>query len=84
VRAVATKRLDWLLRNRERGDYVPAIRFAREHLRAGYQEEALKWLTLAYEERNVYSLMIGCDPLYDPLRTDKRFIKLLQRMKLDG
>jgi DNA-binding winged helix-turn-helix (wHTH) protein/tetratricopeptide (TPR) repeat protein len=84
VHAVAAKRLDRLLRNRERGDYVPAIRFAREHLRAGYQEEALKWLTLACEERNVYSLMIGCDPLYDPLRTDKRFIKLLQRMKLDG
>jgi DNA-binding winged helix-turn-helix (wHTH) protein/Tfp pilus assembly protein PilF len=84
VRGVAAKRLDRLLRNRERGDYIPAIRFAREHLRAGYQEEALKWLTLACEERNVYSLMIGCDPLYDPLRTDKRFIKLLQRMKLDG
>jgi len=28
VRGVAAKRLDRLLRNRERGDYVPAIRFA--------------------------------------------------------
>jgi len=84
VRDVAAKRLDRLLRNRERGDYVPAIRFAREHLRAGDQEEALKWLTLACEERNVYSLLIGSDPFYDPLRADQRFCKLLRRMKLDA
>lgn len=84
VHAVAAKRLDRLLRNRERGDYVPAIRFAREHLRAGHQEEALKWLTLACEERNVYSLMIASDPFYDPLRADQRFAKLLRRMKLDA
>jgi TolB-like protein/DNA-binding SARP family transcriptional activator len=84
VRDVAAKRLDRLLRKRERGDYVPAIRFAREHLRASHQEEALKWLTLACEERNVYSLMIASDPFYDPLRADQRFVKLLRRMKLDG
>jgi tetratricopeptide (TPR) repeat protein len=84
VRAVAAKRLDRLQRNRESGAYVPAIRFAREHLRAGHQEDALKWLTLACEERNVYSLMIASDPFYDPLRTDQRFAKLLRRLKLDG
>lgn len=84
VRAVAAKRLDRLLGSRERGDYVPAIRFAREHLRAGHREKALKGLTLACEERNVYSLMIASDPFYDPLRADKRFAKLLRRMKLDG
>jgi tetratricopeptide (TPR) repeat protein len=84
VRCVAAKRLDRLLGNRERGDYVPAIRFAREHLRAGHREEALKGLTLACEERNVYSLMIASDPFYDPLRADQRFAKLLRRMKLDG
>jgi TolB-like protein/tetratricopeptide (TPR) repeat protein len=84
VRGVAAKRLDRLLRNRERGDYVPAIRFAHEHLRAGHHEEALKWLTLACEERNVYSLMIASDPFYDPLRVYQRFAKLLRRMNLDG
>lgn len=84
VRAVAAKRLERLLRNRERGEYVPAIRFVREHLRTGHQEEALKWLTLACEERNVYSLMIASDPFYDPLRADQRFAKLLRRMKLDS
>jgi len=84
VRAVAAKRLDRLQRNRESGAYLPAIRFAREHLRAGDQEEGLKWLTLACEERNVYSLLIGSDPIYDPLRAEQRFRRLLRRMKLDG
>ena len=84
VRAVAAKRVDRLLRNREGGDYIPAIRFAREHLRAGHKEVAFKWLTLACEERNVYALMIASDPFYDPLRTDQRFAKLLRRMKLDS
>jgi tetratricopeptide (TPR) repeat protein len=84
IRAVAAKRLDRLLRGRERGNYLPVIRLAREHLRAGHHEDALKWLTLACEERNVYSLMIASDPFYDPLRADQRFAKLLRRMKLDG
>jgi DNA-binding winged helix-turn-helix (wHTH) protein/tetratricopeptide (TPR) repeat protein len=84
VRAVAAKRLERMQSNRESGAYVPAIKFAREHLRAGHQEEALKWLTQACEERNVYSLMIASDPFYDPLRADQRFAKLLRRLKLDG
>jgi hypothetical protein len=53
-------------------------------LRASHQEESLKWLTLACEERNVYALLIASDPFYDPLRADQRFAKLLRRMKLDG
>jgi TolB-like protein/Tfp pilus assembly protein PilF len=84
VRAVAAKRLDRLLRGRKSGNYVPAIRFARAHLRAGQHEDALKWLTQACEERNVYSLMIASDPFYDPLRAERHFAKLLRRMKLDG
>jgi TolB-like protein len=82
VRAVALKRLERLKHRRESGDYIPSIHFARAYLRAGDQQQALRYLKLACEERNVYALMIGCDPLYDPLRTDKRFIKLLQRLKL--
>jgi len=84
VRALAAKRLERFQCDRESGAYVPAIRFAREHLRAGHQEEAMKWLMLACEERNVYSLLIASDPFYDPLRTDQRFAKLVRRMKLDG
>jgi DNA-binding winged helix-turn-helix (wHTH) protein len=84
LRMVAAKRLEQLERDRERGTYVPAMRFAREHLQAGHREEALRWLALACEERNVFSLLIASDPFYDPLRDDPRFAKLLLRMKLNG
>ena len=81
VRAVAGKSLERLASG-TRGKYVPAINFARAYLRMGDKEQALQWLKTACEERNVHSLTIGSDPLYDPLRTDQRFVKLLQRMKL--
>ncbi|HEY4904051.1 MAG TPA: tetratricopeptide repeat protein [Candidatus Sulfotelmatobacter sp.] len=82
LRAVGMKRLERLTDMRNGGDHVPAINFARAYLRMGDKEQALEWLKTACEERNVYSLMIGSDPLYDPLRTDRRFLKLLRRMKL--
>jgi len=83
VHAIAATRLEQLQRDRNNGVYVPATKFAREHLRVGNSAEALKWLTLAVEDRNVYSLLIASDPVYDPLHSDKRFHKLLRRMKLD-
>ena len=82
VQAVAKKRLRRLKPRKDNGDYIPAMNFARAHLRAGDREHALQYLKLACEERNVYSLMIGSDPLYDPLCSEQRFIRLLQRMKL--
>jgi serine/threonine-protein kinase len=84
VRAVAIKRLARLNDRRNRGEYLPAAHFAREHLRAGDREQTLKYLKLACEERNVYPLMIGSDPLYDEVRGDPQFINLIQRMKLGG
>ena len=82
MRAVGMKRLGRLTDMKNGGAHVPAIHFARAYLRMGDREQALQWLKMACEERNVYSLMIGSDPLYDPLRPDKRFTKLLRRMKL--
>jgi hypothetical protein len=82
VRAIATKKLERLTHRKDNGDYIPTINFARAHLRAGDRVQALQYLKLACEERNVYSLMICSDPLYDPLRTEQRFMRLLQRMKL--
>ncbi len=83
VHAVAAKNLE-RLNVRMRAEYVPAINFARVYVRMGDKENALQWLKMACEERNVYSLTIGSDPLYDCLRTDQRFVKLLQRMKLSA
>ncbi len=82
TRAVGMKRLAQLTDMRSRGAYVPAINFARAYLRIDDKEQALQWLKSSCEERNVHSLMIGADPIYDPVRSDQRFIELLRRMKL--
>src|SRR5450755_4213304 len=83
VRAVALKRLERLNERARRGDYVTSISFARAYIGLDEKKEALGWLKRACEEQNVYRLMIGCDPLYDMLRSDPQFLNLLQRMKLD-
>ena len=84
VRAIGARRLSRLSDTNRAGRRVPAIDFARACLRIDDKQQALEWLQAACEERNVYSLMIASDPIYDPLRTDSRFIDMLKRMKLSG
>jgi len=82
VRDVAAKRLERLAAKASKGEYVPAIHFVRAYLRLGDTQKALNWLDVSTEERNAYLLMIGTDPLYEPLRADRAFAKLLRHMKL--
>ena len=84
LRYVAAKTLERLQRDRDNGAYIPEIKFTRQYLRTGDREAAMRSLSLAVEERNVYALMIARDPLYDPLRSDPRFTELVKRMKLDA
>jgi tetratricopeptide (TPR) repeat protein len=84
LRAVAMRRIERLTNRTRKGERVLAIHFTRAYLRLDDKERALHWLTSACEEHNVHALTIGSDPIYDPLRTDQRFIKLLQGMRLAG
>lgn len=56
-----------------RGEYVPAIEYARAWVRIGDREQAFCWLEKARSERNVFSLLLNSDPFYDDLRADERF-----------
>jgi tetratricopeptide (TPR) repeat protein len=56
-----------------RGEYVPAIEYARAWVRIGDREQAFGWLEKARSERNVFSLLLNSDPFYDRLRGDERF-----------
>jgi tetratricopeptide (TPR) repeat protein len=80
--SLAEKRLERLIQKRKRGAHVPAINIARAYIRMGDKENALSWLQTASEERNVFALTMGNDPFYDPLRIDKRFGEILQRINL--
>ncbi len=67
---------------RDKGEYVPCAKLARLHLLAGERERALSLLPKAAEERNVYSLLIARDPVYDSLKNEARFAKVLASMNL--
>lgn len=47
------------------------------------KEQALKLLESAYAEHSNAIVQIKVDPIYDPIRSDPRFVDLLRRARLD-
>ena len=82
VRAMARKKLERAQSRVDKGEYVPCAQLARLHLMAGERESALSLLPKAAEERNVYSLLIARDPIYDSLKREPRFLSVLAGMNL--
>jgi TolB-like protein/Tfp pilus assembly protein PilF len=48
----------------------------------GDKERAFEWLRTAYEERSPLMIYLNVEPIFDPLRADARFEKLLRQLKL--
>ena len=49
----------------------------------GQKEKAFEWLEKAYEDRSIVSVgFVKTNPMFDPLRSDSRFIDLLRRTNL--
>lgn len=78
LRAVARKKLERLQQRQARGEYIPAIEFARVYLRLDNREKTFAALAQAGAERNVFALLLKSDPLYDRLRKDHRFTSILE------
>ena len=62
--------------------YTPAMAFAVVHLGLGEHDQALNWLDKAYEERFNRLAYLRREPIWDPLRSDPRFVDLLRRINL--
>lgn len=62
--------------------YTPALAFAMVHVGLGENDRALNWLEKAYEERFNRLAYLRREPVWDPLRSDPRFIDLLRRINL--
>jgi TolB-like protein/Tfp pilus assembly protein PilF len=56
-----------------------AYNLAVVHLGLGQHEQAIDWLEKAFEARNGHVLYIKEGPRFDPLRTNQRFIDLLEQ-----
>ena len=62
--------------------YVAANRFALIELGLGNRGKALEWLEKSVVERSPTISYIFVDPTWDPLRSEPRFMALLDRMGL--
>jgi len=68
------------IKKRSKQQYVSAYFVARIYGALGQNEEALRWLETAYQERAAWIAFLKIDPCLDALRPDPRFQDLLGRM----
>jgi serine/threonine-protein kinase len=61
---------------------LPAYALARIYARLGDNDQALGWLQKAYDKHSDYLVLLKVDPLFDPLRPDPRFSKLMRDIGL--
>lgn len=59
---------------------LSAYGFATLYASMGEKDQAFAWLEKAFEERDLMLVSIKADPVYDSLRDDARFDRLLKRM----
>jgi TolB-like protein/DNA-binding winged helix-turn-helix (wHTH) protein/tetratricopeptide (TPR) repeat protein len=72
------------LKGKSRQGYVSAVNFATAYVSLGDKETALNWLERGLEERATEMLFLKTDPRFDPLRSDARFQRLLERMNFQN
>jgi hypothetical protein len=62
--------------------YVPPSYLAIVWMALGDKDQALSWLSRAYQDRSEHNLYLGLEPLVDPLRSDPRFLALIKNIGL--
>jgi serine/threonine-protein kinase len=62
--------------------YVPSDYLAVAHVGLGQLDDAIRWLERACRERALHLVFLDVDPLFDELRADERFTRILQNLGL--
>jgi hypothetical protein len=58
------------------------VAFVMMHAALGEADAAFEWLDRAVEDRRGWLAYLKVEPLLDPLRSDARFGRLLEKMRL--
>jgi hypothetical protein len=81
-RAEAQKVLD-KLNELSKQKYVSAVFMAKIYSGLRDKDRAFQWLEKAYEDRSIVSVgFIKTNPMFDPVRSDPRYVDLLRRTNL--
>ena len=67
---------------RESRSYTPGDAIAHVHVVLEEYEDAMRELQRAYEEHSSSLHFIGIAPEFAPLRSDKRFVSIVERIGL--
>ena len=62
--------------------YVPSVFIAALYMGLDQKDKAFEWLERSCEERDIWSVFLGVDPICDRLRSDPRFAGLLKKAGL--
>ena len=71
------------LKRRRQTEYVPTAAFVLAYLGLGDYDQTFFWLEQGYKEQSNILQVMKVFPLFDPSRTDPRFIDLVHRVGLD-
>lgn len=82
-REQALKMIDELDEMAKKDEYLPAHEKALVYLGLGEKDKALSGLQAAYEEAFFGLTSLNVDPIYDDLRADERFRKIIEAMRLN-
>jgi len=79
--AVRARTILRTLEKRSQTSWVPAYNLAIIHVALKENDEALRYLEKAYDERDWALLVLTVEPRLDPLRSDPRFQKLCTKLR---
>ena len=69
------------LESKSQFNYVSPYLIASIYSQLGEKDEAFKWLEKAFDRRDGISYLVA-DPMMDPLRSDPRYLPLVERLHL--
>jgi serine/threonine-protein kinase len=81
--AEARKILQQLI-DRSQQTYVQPVWMAVICLGLNDRDQAFMWLQKAYQDRSAWLVNLKADPMFDPIRSDPRFVDLVRRVGLSG
>ena len=81
-RSEARKRLNNIIEYAKQ-NFVSPIGLASVYVGLGEKEEAFSWLEKGYSEKDAQLSYLKVNPVFDPLRSEPRFMALLKKVGLD-